>query len=165
MDTFIRPVDLTTSMKERRMLLLAAILVSMCTCVGQDGGSPLPGIPPMPADTLQVEAALEITSQDAATNDVTIQYTLFLTNSGDSALEKVILKDFLLPGDIVMEEDYFEIDDLKPGERESVIFTVIVKQWSGQEETWEVDFTVRIENGSAYSEQDKFFYQIHLYPG
>jgi uncharacterized repeat protein (TIGR01451 family) len=146
-------------MMKRRMLLLAGILASVCACMGQNG------IPPLPADVLGVDAALDITAQDAATNDVTITYTLFLTNNGDTALEKVILKDFILPGDIVMEKDSFEIDNLKPGERKPVTFTVVVKRWSGQDQTWEVDFTIRIEKGNAYTEQDVFYYQIHLTPG
>lgn len=139
--------------------MLAGILASVCACMGQNG------IPPLPADVLGVDAALDITAQDAATNDVTIQYTLFLTNNGDTALEKVILKDFILPGDIVMEKDYFEINNLKPGERKPVTFTVVVTRWSGQDQTWEVDFTIRLEKGNAYTEQDIFYYQIHLTPG
>ncbi|MBU7023408.1 MAG: hypothetical protein HXS40_04505 [Theionarchaea archaeon] len=146
-------------MMKRRMLLLAGILASVCACIGQNG------IPPLPADVLGVDATLDITAQDAATNDVTMDYTLFLTNNGDTALEKVILKDFILPGDIVMEKDYFEIDNLKPGERKSVTFTVVAKRWSGQDQIWEVDFTIRIEKGNAYTEQDVFYYQIHLTPG
>lgn len=138
--------------------MLVGILASVCACMGQDG------IPPLPADVLGIDAALDITSQDAATNDVTMQYTLFLTNNGDTTLEKVILKDFRPPGNIVMEKDHFEITNLKPGERKPVTFTVIVKSWSGQEETWEVDFTIRIEKGNAYTEQDIFYYQIHLTP-
>lgn len=159
-DTFIRPIHLTTSMTKRRMLLLTGILVSVCACMGQNGG----GVPPMPADVLGVDATLKITAQDAATNDVTMQYTLFFTNNGDTALEKVILKDFILPNDVVMEKDRFEIANLKPGEQKPVTFTVIVKSWSGQEQGWEVDFTVRIESGNAFTEQDAFYYQIHLSP-
>lgn len=144
----------------KKIILMVAVLVCVCACTGQ---GPLP---PFPEDALEVDADLVITSQDDQTGDVFMDYTLILKNVSDEVLEKVILKDFLLPGEIEMEKDSFEIRNLGPGEAKAVTFTVIAIGWglNPRDQTWEVDFTIRIEKGSAYTEQDIFYYIVHLTP-
>ena len=108
---------------------------------------------------------LEVLGVDQTNGDVTVEYTLILKNIGEDTLEKVILKDFNTPRDVVMREDYFEITDLDAGEEYAVIFNVVVLGWAAgdeTEQTWEVDYTIRIEEGSAYTEQEGF-YSIELY--
>lgn len=148
-------------MSEKKVFMVVGVLVFFCACAGQ--GGPLP---PYPKDALDVAASLNIDSQDQQTGDVAITYTLEFKNKSTETLEKVILKDFNVPPEIVMENTYFEISNLGPGEAKSVTFRVIVKGWglNPKEQTWDVDFTVRIEKGSAYTEQEGFFYQITLYP-
>lgn len=142
--------------KKLLFILVAVCLVS--ACIGQ-------GLP-MPRDALKIDADLAIESQNEQNGDVVIQYTLFLENISDTPLETVILKDFKTPNEIVMEENYFTITNLNPGETKSVKFRVTVLKWgqNPRDETWEVDFTVRLEENGSYKEQDVFYYQIHLYP-
>lgn len=120
----------------------------------------------MPKDALEIGADLVIESINDQTGDVTILYTLSFKNVSDEPLEKVILKDFNLPSDVIMEKEYFELYNLQPGEEKPVEFRVVVTGWglNPKDQQWEVTFTIRLEKGSAYTEQDVFYYVIHLYP-
>ncbi|MBU7045284.1 MAG: hypothetical protein HXS54_02520 [Theionarchaea archaeon] len=108
---------------------------------------------------------MTITGSDQQTGDISLQYTILVKNVSDQTLEKVILKDFQPPFDIVMQQNYFEIENLRAGETRRVTFGVIVLGWglNAQRQEWEVDYTMRIEEGSAYTEQT-FYYGIELYP-
>jgi len=139
--------------------LLILPLIYLCACTGQGV------LPPLPKDVLEFDASMEVLGVDQTNGDVTVEYTLILKNIGEDTLEKVILKDFNTPRDVVMREDYFEITDLDAGEEYAVIFNVVVLGWAAgdeTEQTWEVDYTIRIEEGSAYTEQEGF-YSIELY--
>jgi hypothetical protein len=145
-------------MEEKKLLFALVVLSCVCACMGQ-------GLP-MPQDAIKITADLAIESQDAESGDVVIQYTLFLENVSDTTLETVILKDFRAPDEIVMEKGYFTITNLKPGDTKPVVFKVIVQRWglNPRDQTWDVDFTIRIEENGSYKEEDVFYYQIHLYP-
>lgn len=119
----------------------------------------------MPGDALEVGAEMVITGSDQQTGDVSLQYTILVKNVSDQTLEKVILRDFQLPSDIVMQQNYFEIENLRAGETRQVTFGIVVLGWgiTAQRQQWEVDYTMRIEEGSAYTEQT-FYYGIELYP-
>ena len=149
-------------MIDKRMLSVIAILVTVCACVGQETTLSLP--PPLPVNAIAIDADLEEGPTDPQTGDVTIYYTLILKNIHDEPLEKVILRDFQLPSDIVMKQDYFTLENFRPGETRSINFEVIVKGWglNRRDQEWEIDFTLRIESDDAYSEQP-FFYGITLY--
>ncbi len=138
---------------------MAVALILVCACTGQGV------LPPMPEEALEVGAEMTITGSDQQTGDISLQYTILLKNVSDQTLEKVILKDFQPPSDIVMQQNYFEIENLRVGETRRVTFGVIVLGWglNAQRQEWEVDYTVRIEEGSAYTEQT-FYYGIELYP-
>jgi len=144
---------------KKYILFLILPLMAICACTGQDV------IPPFAEDVLDFGASMEVLAVDQTSGDVTVEYTLVIKNVGDEPLEKVILKDFITPGDVVMREDYFVINDLNPGEEQAVIFNVVVLRWaagSETEHTWEVTYTIRIEEGSVYSEQEGV-YSIYLY--
>lgn len=145
-------------MNGKKLLFILVVVCCVCACMGQ-------GLP-MPRDALKIDADLAIESQNEENGDVIIQYTLFLENISDTPLETVILKDFKTPDEIVMEKNYFTITNLNPGETKSVKFRVTVEKWgqNPRDETWEVDFTIRLEENNSYIEQDVFYYQIHLYP-
>lgn len=117
----------------------------------------------MPGEAIELGADLYEESTDPQTGDVTIQYTLFLTNISDETLEKVILEDFKVPADLAMSKEYFEIYNLNPGDTAEVNFKVIVIGWNlnPQDKEWTVDFTMRIEKDGAYTEQ-VFYYGITL---
>lgn len=146
-------------MAKKKILSLVAALTFVCACTGQ-------GIlPPMPVDVIDIDADMVVGSTDQDTGDIPIKYTLYVTNIGDQALEKVILKDFQPPSDIVMKKEYFEIMNLGAGETAEITFDVIVLGWGfspEEEEQWMVDFTIRIEEGSAYTENE-FQYGIELF--
>ncbi|MGD2248596.1 MAG: hypothetical protein PVF58_09330 [Candidatus Methanofastidiosia archaeon] len=146
-------------MEEKKLLFALVVLSCVCACTGQT-------LPPMPQDAINITADPVIESQNAETGDVVIQYTLFLENVSDTTLETVILKDFKAPNEIVMEKGYFTITNLRPGETNPVVFRVIVEGWglNPRDQTWEVGFTIRIEENGSYMEEDVFYYQIHLYP-
>jgi len=145
-------------MTKKKTVPLIVVLTCVCACTGQGV------LPPLPGDAIELGADLYEESSDQQTGDVTIQYTLFLTNISDETLETVILKDFELPSDIVMNNEYFEIKNLRPGETGEVNFKVIVKGWglNKRDQEWAIDFTIRIEKNSAYTEQT-FYYGITLY--
>lgn len=145
----------------KRIFVVLAALALVCACTGQGG------LPPMPGDVIGIDASMVVGDTDQQTGDVSLTYSLYITNNGDTTLEKVILKDFLPPSDVVMRKTYFEITNLKPGETREVAFDVLVLGWGlhGQRQQWEVDFTIRIEEGSAFTEQDIFYYAIELYSG
>jgi hypothetical protein len=145
---------------KKYILFLILPLMAICACTGQDI------LPPFPKDVIGFDASMEVLAVDETSGDVTVEYTLIIKNVSDEPLEKVILKDFITPGDVVMQKDYFTITNLDPGEEQAVIFNLVVLGWaagSEAEHTWEVDYTVRIEEGSAYTEQDVFYYSIQLY--
>ncbi|MBU7043622.1 MAG: hypothetical protein HXS47_08525 [Theionarchaea archaeon] len=145
---------------KKYILFLILPLMVTCGCTGQGG------LPPLPKDVLDFGASMEVLGTDQTSGDVTVEYTLIIKNKGDTALEKVILKDFIASDDVVMRQDYFVITDLDAGEEYEVIFNVVILGWAAtneMERTWEVDYTIRIEEGSAYTEQDVFYYSIHLY--
>jgi hypothetical protein len=146
-------------MAKKRILLMAVALTLVCACTGQGV------LPPMPGDALEVGAEMVITGSDQQTGDVSLQYTILVKNVSDQTLEKVILRDFQLPSDIVMQQNYFEIENLRAGETRQVTFGIVVLGWgiTAQRQQWEVDYTMRIEEGSAYTEQT-FYYGIELYP-
>lgn len=135
------------------------LVIFLCGCLGQ--GPP----PPDPADVITLDSKLSIDSVDSNTGDVMILYTLFLENTGDELLEKIVLKDFRTPEDIIMEQNYFEIFVLHPGEEKGVNFWVQVQGWglAPKNESWEIGFTIGIEKGRAYIESHDFSYSIHLY--
>ena len=143
-----------------KYVFFTAVTVIFSACIGQGV------LPPLPQDALTIDASLEIKSFNDNTGDVTLKYVLYFENVSDETLEKLILKDFQLPQEIVMKKDYFEITNLAPGEEKSVKFEVVVKGWglNPKDQEWEVYFTVRLEKGSAYTESDAFYYVIHLYP-
>jgi hypothetical protein len=162
MNKYLYKKDMPTSlMTEKKIMVLIVVLASLCACTGQGE------VAPKPTEVIMVDAELTIESQDYETGDVFIQYTLILKNISDETIEKVVLKDFNLPPDIVMEKEYFEISNIGPNERKFVTFAVIVEGWGRdpKDQKWEIDYTIRIEKGSAYTEEDVFYYQIHLYPG
>ena len=148
-------------MVKKNIMLLAVALSLVCGCAGQDV------LPPMPEDAIAIDGDMVVGTVDQQTGDVPIQYTLFITNVGNESLEKVILKDFISPHDVVMEQNYFEIKNLRAGETRKITFDVVVLGWGLNQiqQTWEVDFTIRLEKGSAYTEQEVFYYGIELYPG
>jgi hypothetical protein len=123
-------------------------------------------LPPMPHDAVEMDADLEITALDERTGDVSVEYTLTLKNISEESLEKVILKEFELPPGVAMEKQQFVVENMEPGKERSLVFTVIVKGWgkNPRDETWDVDFAIRIEKGGAHTEQEGFYYQVHLYP-
>ncbi|MGD2248595.1 MAG: hypothetical protein PVF58_09325 [Candidatus Methanofastidiosia archaeon] len=141
------------------MKIVLVLVVLLCGCLGQ--GPP----PPSPENVIVLNSKLTIDSVDNNTGDVMILYTLSLENTGDELLEKIVLKDFRTPDDIVMEKNYFEIFVLHPGEEKAVNFWVRVQGWglAPETESWEVGFTIRIEKGRTYSESYDFSYFIHLY--
>ncbi len=149
-------------MSHKKTIAIVLSLVAIATFLTGCEESP----PPKPENALNVNAELKIKSQDKKTGDVTVDYTLYIKNKTDKTLEKVILKDFKLPEEIEMEKERFEIENLKSGEVKDLNFEVIVKGWgkNPRDEKWEVDFTARIEKGNAYTEQDVFYYGVHLYP-
>lgn len=121
-------------------------------------------LPPFPTDAIGLDAELEIQSQDYETGDVLIEYTLILENITDETLEKVVLLDFITPTDVEMEDGYFEIYELGPGEVCLVVFRVLVREWGfdSEDQIYEVYFSIRIENENGYTEEDVFYYQIVL---
>jgi hypothetical protein len=141
-----------------KALLMAAVLVSVCACMNQEG-------PPLPEDAVGISSHNYIEFIDPLTGDVTLQYTLFIKNITGDTLEKVILKKFLVPEDIIMEGQYFEIHDLGPGKTEEVTFEVIVLGWglNAEDRTWNVDFSIETVKGGLSAEQDTFYYTIRLY--
>jgi uncharacterized repeat protein (TIGR01451 family) len=143
-------------MAKKNILLLIVALTSVCACIGQ-------GL--LPEEVIEMGADLTIGFVDPSTGDVPIQYTLYLTNIGDQTLDTVILKDFIPPSDVVMKEGYFEIKNLAPGQTKQVTFDVVVLGWGLDPEPqyWDVDFTIRVESGDVYAEQDTFYYRIELY--
>ncbi len=130
----------------------------LCACMGQGV------LPPLPEDAIEMGADVTIESQDDQTGDVTLQYTLILKNISDETLEKIILKDFDPPSDVIMEQDYFEVYSLSPGQTKYVTFRVLVEGWGldPKDQSWLVSFTLRLEKGSAYTEQVSS-YEIELY--
>jgi hypothetical protein len=148
-------------MIEKKSIAMMIVLASLCACMGQGV------LPPRPTEVISIGADMVIESQDPVTGDVVVLYTLFIENVGDQPLEKVILKDFSPPSDLIMAEDYFEIYDLKPGERRAVNYKVTATGWGldPKDQIWEVPFTIRIEEGSAYIEEEAFYYQVNIYPG
>ena len=148
-------------MVKKNIMLLAVALALVCGCAGQDV------LPPMPEDALTIDGDMIVGTVDQQTGDVPIQYTLFITNVSDESLEKVILRDFIPPADVVMKQNYFEIENVGTGETRKITFEVVVLEWGLNQiqQTWEVDFTIRLEQGSAYTEQEVFYYGIELYPG
>jgi hypothetical protein len=142
-------------MKNKKYVpLLILPLIYMCACTGQGG------LPPLPKDVLDFDASMEVLGVDQSNGDVTVEYTLVIKNIGEDNLEKVILKDFNTPSDVIMREDYFVITDLDSGEEYAVIFNIIVLGWAAGDEIeqeWEVDYTLRIEEGSAYTEQEGYY--------
>ena len=147
-------------MVKKNIMLLAVALALVCGCAGQDV------LPPMPEDAIAIDGDMIVGAVDQQTGDVPIQYTLFITNVSDESLEKVILKDFVPPTDVVMKQNYFEIENVGAGETRKITFEVVVLGWGLNQiqQTWEVDFTTRLEQGSAYTEE-VFYYGIELYPG
>lgn len=81
-------------------------------------------------------------------------------------MEKVILRDFDLPGDVTMDKEYFETSNLRPGEEWSARFIVVVKGWglNKKDQEWTIYFTTRIEEGSAYTEETSH-YDVYLTAG
>jgi hypothetical protein len=146
-------------MMRKNIMLLAVALALVCGCAGQEV------LPPMPRDAIAIDGDMIVGTVDQQTGDVPIQYTLFITNVSDESLEKVILRDFVPPADVVMKQNYFEIKNLRPGETRKITFEVVVLGWGLNQirQTWEVDFTIRLERGSDYTEQDIFYYAIELY--
>jgi hypothetical protein len=146
----------TYTMNMKTVLVLTVLL---CGCLGQRPP------PPNPEDVLVLNSNLTIDSVDSNTGDVMILYTLSVENTGDEILEKVVLKDFRTPDDIVMEKNYFEVFVLHPGEEKVVSFWVRVEGWglAPKNESWEVGFTIRIEKGRTSSESYDFSYFIYLY--
>lgn len=145
-------------MIEKKSIVMVVVLASLCACMGQEV------LPPLPEDAIEMGADVTIESQDDQTGDVTLQYTLILKNISDETLEKVILQDFDPPSDVIMEQDYFEVYNLSPGQTTSVTFRVLVEGWGldPKDQSWLVAFTLRIEKGSAYTEQISS-YEITLY--
>ncbi|MBU7031058.1 MAG: hypothetical protein HXS53_00880 [Theionarchaea archaeon] len=140
-------------------LILILPLMAICACTGQES------LPPIPGNVLDFGASMEVIDIDQTNGDVTVKYTLLVKNKGDTTLETVILKDFITPDDVVMQNDHFVINNLDPGEEYAVIFNVMVLRWAAGSETdrtWEVSYTIRIEEGNVYTEQEGF-YSIHLY--
>ncbi len=146
---------------QKKTLFLLAILTTVCACAGQEPGEGL--LPPMPGNAIELGAQFSIESENQQTGDITIEYYLNLTNVSDETLEKVILQDFQLPGDLTMSQGRFVLENVKPGEVRQIIFKVIVKGWglNPKDQEWSVDFTIRIERGSAYTEQT-FYYGFSL---
>lgn len=122
---------------------------------------------PYPKDTLNLEkASVEILSVDKDTGDVRTKYTIPITNIGKKNLDKVILKDFELPGDILMEDKELVISELSAGETKDTTFIVIAKKggFITQEKSWKVNFTIRVQIGSSYLEQGSFYFTLTLTP-
>ena len=144
----------------KNIVLLAAALALVCGCAGQGV------LPPMPGDAIAVDVDMEVGAVHQQTGDVPLQYTLSMTNVSDVSLEKVILKDFIPPANVVMKQNYFEIKNLRPGETREITFEVVVLGWGLNpiRQTWEVDFTIRLEKQGEYTEQEIFYYAIELYP-
>ncbi len=141
--------------------IFALFIVVTCACCTNQGPPP-----PMPSEVLEIKKQLAIDSIDNMTGDVVIIYMLTLQNISDITLEKMILKEFNPPKDLIMDQQYFEIFILHPGEKKTVKFPVIIKGWglAPQRKTWEVEFTIRIEQQSGYSEEGGFTYSINLAP-
>jgi uncharacterized repeat protein (TIGR01451 family) len=140
--------------------LLILPLICICACTGQGV------LPPLPEDVLEFDASMQVIDIDQTSGDVTVEYTLIIRNVGDITLERVILKDFITPTDVVMQKDTFRINNLGPNEERAVVFNVTVLGWyseDAEEQTWDVDYSIRIEEGDAYTEQDVFYYQLNLY--
>lgn len=135
-------------------------LTFVCACTSQEPP------PPMPREAIEVKAQLTIDSIDNMTGDVVIFYMLTLQNISDVTLEKIILKEFYPPEDLIMDQQYFEVFILHPGEKKTVKFPVIIKGWglAPKRQTWEVKFTIRIEQEGGYSEEGGFTYQVNLAP-
>lgn len=119
----------------------------------------------MPSQALEFSTNVVIISIDNQTGDVTLDYTLILKNVSSETLEKVILKDFVLPADVAMSKGTFEMTQMRPGEVREARFQAIVRGWglTGKEQTWQVTFTTRIERGSTYTEETSM-YEIQLSP-
>jgi hypothetical protein len=120
----------------------------------------------MPEEVIEISAQLAIDSIDDKTGDVAIIYMLSVKNISDISLEKIILKEFYPPKDLIMDQYYFEIFVLHPGEKKTVTFPVTIKGWglAPKKQTWEVEFTIRIEQQGGYAEQGGFIYHINLAP-
>ena len=120
----------------------------------------------MPKEAIEINAQLALNSIDETTGDVSITYMLTLQNISDVTLEKIILKEFYPPKDLIMDQNYFEIFILHPGEKKTVTFPLVIKGWglAPTKQTWEVEFTIRIQQQGGYSEQGGFTYPIKLAP-